>query len=304
MSYLNEPLGSVIIPTCDRPKLLKRAVKSVFGQNYSNFEVIIVDDSVKSSAKEVLEPFPKAKLKYVRLNEHGGGSVARNVGIQIAKGDFIAFLDDDDEYLPNFLGDLVQLFQNAENVQMAMGKVILYNEVGQICMEPNISIKKGFLSELIPIRCVIPLNSFILKKQYLEYFDISLPCYQDVDLIIQLAKRGIRFKYTNIPVSIYHCEQKRNRITVIKRRDIETGEILLKKHKNFLMNWPLFYATIIFNHSRKYSKASEIFLFLKDSLPIRPFTLRHWVAFFLIASLGIIKRIKKIIYQTFQIYSN
>ncbi len=288
----NNPTVSVVIPTYNRAHLVGRAIQSVLNQTYQDFELIVVDDGSTDNTKKGIKSFKDHRICYIRYRENRRASAARNVGIRIAKGDFISFLDDDDEYLPNFLEELIQVFQNSQNVQMAIGKVKIYNENGEINMEPQISIKEDFLRELIPLPCTIPLNSFILKKQYVEYFDITLSCYQDVDFVMRLAKKGLRFTYKNIPVAIYHCDQKRKRTAGFKKIDIEIGEFLIKKHKDFLMKWPLYYTEILFNHSRKLfssGKVSKVSLFLKDTLPVNPFCLLHWSAFVLIFTLRIVK---------------
>src|SRR5690625_2563800 len=104
MNFSNNPLVSVIIPTYKRPHMLARAIESVLNQTYINIEIIIVDDnSIESSyRKETIEFMRRYSeynnILYVKHKENKGGSVARNTGIAIAKGKFVTFLDDDDEY--------------------------------------------------------------------------------------------------------------------------------------------------------------------------------------------------------------
>src|SRR3989338_8677774 len=94
---------SVIIPTHNRPELLKRAVKSVLNQTYKDLEVIVVDDGLEKRADETVNSFNDSRLKYIQHPEEKGGSAARNTGIKNSSGEFIAFLDDDDEWLPEKL---------------------------------------------------------------------------------------------------------------------------------------------------------------------------------------------------------
>ena len=89
---------SVIIPTYSRPKALLRTVKSVLNQNFKNIEIIVVDDGSKISP--IID---KKKIKYVKLKKNYGVSIARNIGAKIAKGKFLAFLDDDDKWPKNYL---------------------------------------------------------------------------------------------------------------------------------------------------------------------------------------------------------
>jgi glycosyltransferase involved in cell wall biosynthesis len=92
------PRVSVIIPTFNRVDLLKRALKSVLFQSFSDFEVIVIDDASTDSTKDYLETLEDHRLVVLSLPENSGVSAARNAGIKIARGDYIALLDSDDEW--------------------------------------------------------------------------------------------------------------------------------------------------------------------------------------------------------------
>jgi glycosyltransferase involved in cell wall biosynthesis len=95
------PLFSVILPTRDRDAMLPRAVSSVLAQSLPDFELIVVDDgSVKPCGDDLLRD---ARIRILRNASSLGVAHARNTGIQAARGKYISFLDDDDEYLPSFL---------------------------------------------------------------------------------------------------------------------------------------------------------------------------------------------------------
>src|SRR3989344_9216027 len=94
------PKISVIIPTHNRPELLKKAVGSVLSQTYKDLEVIVVDDCMEKRADSVIKEFNDSRIKHIQHQEEKGGSAARNTGIRASSGEFIAFLDDDDEGVP------------------------------------------------------------------------------------------------------------------------------------------------------------------------------------------------------------
>lgn len=102
-------LVSVIIPTYKRTfAMLSRAIKSVLSQSHKNIEIIVVDDSPssfidKDSIKRQVEKIPDDRIIYIQHESNQGACVARNTGIKNAKGDYVAFLDDDDEWLPDKL---------------------------------------------------------------------------------------------------------------------------------------------------------------------------------------------------------
>ncbi|MTW22769.1 glycosyltransferase family 2 protein [Allochromatium palmeri] len=105
------PLFSIVIPTHDRPVLLKRAIHSVLSQSWSDFECIIVDDGSKPGASAVVESFRDDRLIYHRHPRHKGVGGARNTGIRMARGILVCLLDDDDEFLPGILQGFCDLFR-------------------------------------------------------------------------------------------------------------------------------------------------------------------------------------------------
>ena len=97
---MKNPTVSVIIPTYNRAHLVGRAIKSVLNQTYRDFEIIVVDDGSTDNTKDIIKEFQKKdkRIKYIPYEKNKGGSAARNTGIKAAKGEYIAFLDSDDEW--------------------------------------------------------------------------------------------------------------------------------------------------------------------------------------------------------------
>ena len=98
-----EPLISVIIPAYNHPSDLQRAIGSVLRQTWQNFEVLVADDGSEEDIKSVCDSFNDKRIKYLRNKEHKNANAARNRGITEAKGEYIAMLDADDEFLPDHL---------------------------------------------------------------------------------------------------------------------------------------------------------------------------------------------------------
>jgi len=94
------PLVSVVIPTRNRAGLVRRAVDSALCQSYSNVEVIVVIDGPDGGTAEALNAIDDGRLRVIELTESVGGAEARNTGVRASTGEWIAFLDDDDEWLP------------------------------------------------------------------------------------------------------------------------------------------------------------------------------------------------------------
>lgn len=102
----NRPLVSVVIPTYKRPVYLKRAIDSVLNQTYKNVEAIVVDDNNPETedrleTEEMMKEYERnPRVTYIRQERNKGGSAARNTGWRVSKAEYITFLDDDDELLP------------------------------------------------------------------------------------------------------------------------------------------------------------------------------------------------------------
>jgi len=104
------PLVSVIIPTYNRDELLRRAMESVLNQTFDDFELIVVDGAKSDETKGLVKSFGDKRLRYVPQKGKGIAN-ARNIGIKKARGEFIAFLDDDDIWKPEKLERQIQGFK-------------------------------------------------------------------------------------------------------------------------------------------------------------------------------------------------
>ncbi len=110
------PKVSVIIPTYNRARYITRAIDSVLAQTYKDWELIIVDDGSTDNTRDVVEPYLKDKrIRYV-WQENRGVSAARNKGLDLAQGEYIAFLDSDDFYLPEKLMHSIEILDKYSNV--------------------------------------------------------------------------------------------------------------------------------------------------------------------------------------------
>ena len=103
----NLPLISIIVPTCKRADMLERAIDSILNQTYSNIEIVVVNDNVPDSefdlkTKATLQKYDKDnRVNCVSTTGLTGGGAARNLAIKHTNGEYVAFLDDDDRYLPD-----------------------------------------------------------------------------------------------------------------------------------------------------------------------------------------------------------
>ena len=125
----NNPKVSVIITTYNRADLLPRAVNSVLAQTYVDYELIIVDDASSDDTRQVISDFADPRVRPLRNERNKGLVSSRNTGIANARGEYIAFLDDDDEYVPTRLADQVELLDaSPPDVAMVYGRTVESND--------------------------------------------------------------------------------------------------------------------------------------------------------------------------------
>lgn len=180
---------SVIIPVFNRPKMLERAVVSVVRQTFRDFECIVVDDA---SCEECISSFhcDDARVRCKRLSDRSGVSRARNVGVEQAKASWIAFLDSDDEWLPEKLERQLGWAQRHPEYRILQSREAwIRNGVG---VDPPRTHEKreGDLFAVSLERCMITPSSVMLRRElYREYggFNEALPACEDYDLWVRIT---------------------------------------------------------------------------------------------------------------------
>jgi glycosyltransferase involved in cell wall biosynthesis len=190
-------LDSVVIPSKTTPDLLVEALESVFAQTYQNLEVIVVDDGSTPSLEPVLKSHYADRILFMRHEESLGAPVARNAGARLASGDFIAFLDDDDIWLPKKIEKQVSTFLTDNSICLVFcGEMI-------VCGEELIKQKSEEWPLDGPVRMLwtnlIGGTSVALVKRgvFLDLlFDEDLPSCQDWDLFLRMSRVG---KFKGIP---------------------------------------------------------------------------------------------------------
>jgi glycosyltransferase involved in cell wall biosynthesis len=205
---MSTPEVSVIIPTCNRPKLLSAAIHSVIGQSFRDFEIVVVDDASDFFTADLVKSFQDNRVRWIRHEQRRGGAAARNTGIRNSAGEFVAFLDDDDEWHPEKLSRQVAVLKESSS---AVGVIYTGCEaVDRVSGEvraKKIPVHKGDLSDiLLQGNCIGSTSSVLMRRQCFEVvgmFDESLPSFQDYDLWIRLS-RVFQFEYIADCLLKYH----------------------------------------------------------------------------------------------------
>ena len=181
---------SVIIPTYNRKKTLARAIQSVINQSLSPFEILIIDDGSNDGTEEwVKENFQN--IKYIYQNNRGVSS-ARNIGIENANGDWVAFLDSDDEWLPNKLHEQVIAIESNPKIKFFhTNEIWIRNGVRVNQMKKH---KKygGYIFEKCLDICRVSPSSVLIQKEVFDnigVFDESLRVCEDYDLWLRITSK-------------------------------------------------------------------------------------------------------------------
>lgn len=207
------PKVSVIIPTKDRREALWRSLNSVVSQTLAPYEIIVVDDgSSFDISKELHAKFPNVKLFKNSFSQ--GGAAARNRGVMESNGDFIAFLDSDDEWLPKHLSDKIKLI-NENHADGAFGTFYLLKGTKEEAIAFNTvnAANKNIGNAILDLhRFDARTSTFVFKKNAFEQikFDEKLKKHQDWDLAINFDNK-FKFILDKVPtVKIYveHGEER------------------------------------------------------------------------------------------------
>ena len=177
---------TVIIPSFNREKTIKRAVNSVLNQTYKDIEVIVVDDCSTDKTLDVLKSINDNRLKVYKLDENSGACVARNFGIEKAKGEYIAFQDSDDEWLPEKLEKQMIAFGKDFDVVFCAFNLIdnTYRDVYPVLTDGIVQRKTLLEKSYVSTQTLIARRECFDKIK----FDPQMPRLQDYDLVIRLSK--------------------------------------------------------------------------------------------------------------------
>ena len=194
---------SVIIPTYDRAAYLVEAIQSVLDQTFQDFELIAVDDGSTDNTREVVERFNDKRIRYLWQENHGV-SAARNTGIKASSGEYIAFLDSDDIWLPENLELKVRLLDSRPDIGLVCSDAYLFHSnTGAILSkywqaESSHHTFDPFKATREPIKqlfyrgCFIMPQASMIRRQVFDtvgYFDESLTTHEDWDFMVRIVQR-------------------------------------------------------------------------------------------------------------------
>ena len=249
LEEVNKLLVTVVIPTYNRADLISRAVASVSQQSHQNLEIIVIDDASDDDTTQVVHQIPDSRVKYICHQTNLGGSEARNTGIKQAVGDYIAFLDSDDVWLPDKLSSQLAAISQEDR----QDNLVCYS---QFKISPQVFYRRRILPkngkqnhETIPDYFWLSggtiLTSTLLISRSLAaatLFKSGLVKHQDLDFVIRLEQQGAKFIFIPKVLAVWHNEMRSDRISKLTNYQLSLdwiegyrGQISERAFKGFIL---------------------------------------------------------------------
>jgi glycosyltransferase involved in cell wall biosynthesis len=218
------------------------AIDSVLRQTYSNFEIIVVDDSSTDDTNNIVRQYlHHANFHYFLVPESKGGNFARNLGVEKCNGRYIAFLDDDDEWFESKLEKQIETFNENPNVGLVYTgcQVVHTDHKGTYSITPKM---KGNLSnEILMFNYIGSTSSVVILREIFNkagHFDVNIPQLQDYDLWIRVCQLT-KVDYVSEPL-IKYLVHNSNQITSSVIKNQKSISIIDSKYTDLINNLSYF----------------------------------------------------------------
>ena len=195
------PTVSIIVPSYKTAHLIRACLDSIFTQTFTDFEAIVVNDGSPDTPEleKVLQPYLD-RIVYIK-QENKRAAAARNTAIRHARGEFLAFLDSDDTWLPDHLANQMSMFAADPSLGLTYANALLIGDprgeipFAELCPSHG----EATFEALIVERCQIPISTVVVRKQAVVdvgMFDERLPRCDDYDLWVRIAFNGNKIAYS------------------------------------------------------------------------------------------------------------
>lgn len=192
----DKPLVSVVIPTYNRINTLPTSINSVLNQTYDNLEIIVMDDGSEDGTEEYVKSIADKRVRYIKSSVNMGPSAARNKGAELAEGEYLAFQDSDDEWMPDKLEKQMELMLNDEGLALVYCEFGLYIEGELYKNRPSRELpyerKTGNLFSYLLLFPLISTQTIVVKKRdFMEErgFNESLKAYEDFEFTLRFSRK-------------------------------------------------------------------------------------------------------------------
>lgn len=220
-------LISVIMPTYNRGYCIQRSVNSVLNQTYSNLELIIVDDCSTDNTESIIGAYNDLRISYIKLKKNIGACAARNLGIQRARGKYIAFQDSDDEWLETKLEEQY-IFLKKMNADMVFCSFYFFEQKKLFPQKhyTNSEVKK----ELLKQNLISTQTIFSKREVFDKYkFDEKMPRFQDWDVVLRIVQT---YNISHLHKGLVNVYRQNNSLSCDYRKAYKAVLRMIEKYKN------------------------------------------------------------------------
>ena len=279
----SSPTVTVIVPTYNRAHLVSRAIRSVLAQTFQDWELEVVDDGSTDNTSTVVEAFRDDRIHYLKLEVNRGAPAARNTGLRAARGAYLAFLDDDDVWLPMKLERQVEALQTTilPNVGAVHCGVLLFSDQGE--RQLDLDGIRGDIYEQVLARS-LPIgvgSSLVVRRAVLEagiLFDEALPDFGDWDYLLRVSRQ---YQVEYVPEPLVRLRPGlSNGAHVFQRSNVLRGwEMVLEKYADELQRRPrirAYYHGIAAIYSYIQGDWRKLRRFLRTAIRVQPQNPQYW----------------------------
>lgn len=205
-------LISVIIPCHNNEKTVARAINSVLTQTYGNFELIVIDDCSTDNSAQIIKNIGDSRIKFIQNATNLKAGLTRNVGMDCAKGDFIAFLDADDCFVKNKLENDLKLFSEHPEVDFVCNDIVSMAYLNKPLEERPFEYKEISICSLFK-RAVVYTSTVMMRKNVKERFPDNFKTSEDLFLWAKIIIAKHIVAKTN-QISTYYNNELANRLSL------------------------------------------------------------------------------------------
>lgn len=233
-----EPLISVVIPTYNHARLLRQALESVCRQTFMDWEVIVVNNYSDDDTEAVATSFSDPRISLVNFRNHGVIAASRNLGIRLARGKYVSFLDSDDSWHPEKLERVKRMLDLGTDIA-CHGETWVRNGVEFRRVRYGPAARSDYRSLLFERNC-ISTSAAAVRRDCLEKVggfseEPAFAMVEDYDLWLKLARAGCRFEFIDEMLGVFNLHDANSSRAVYRQMRAELA--VLDKHFSQLDHW-------------------------------------------------------------------
>ncbi|GGH84227.1 glycosyltransferase involved in cell wall biosynthesis [Pullulanibacillus pueri] len=218
MTY-KTPLISIVVPTFNRGRNISITINSILNQSYKHFELIIVDDASTDDTESIVKNITDKRIKYIKLKENTKGTKPRNIGISLSKGEFITFLDSDDQWIPykleKQLNFILDSNLDSSKIMCFTGLLVKDGDSTQLRKNKSLSLKEDIMDYILVGKNTVQTSTYMISSSLAKatLFNSNLKKHQDWDFCLRLRNNNAQFLYYDECLTVWNVGDRDDRIS-------------------------------------------------------------------------------------------